>query len=50
LTAASGLMAISYWTVAGEFDGSWFAANLALIAWPLFFLRPLVSQLGSITR
>ena len=39
LTIAAGLMAVSYWTLMGEFDAFWFGTNAALVVWPLFFLR-----------
>jgi hypothetical protein len=46
LTIVAGLMAVSYWTLLGEFDPSWFLPNLALVVWPLFFLPRLVCDLG----
>jgi hypothetical protein len=46
LTMVAGLMAVSYWTLLGEFDPSWFLPNLALVVWPLFFLPRLVCDLG----
>ncbi len=42
LTVAAGGMAISYWTILGEFDPAWFLPNLALVIWPLLFLPRLV--------
>jgi hypothetical protein len=42
LTMAAGLMAISYWTILGEFDLLWFVPNLVLFMWPLFFLPKLI--------
>jgi hypothetical protein len=47
LTATSGLMAIAYWVIAGQFDPSWFITNLVLLVWPLFFLAALVRRLGA---
>ena len=44
LTMAAGGMAVSYWTLLLEFDPSWFLANLALVIWPLFFMRRLLSD------
>ena len=44
LTIAAGGMAISYWSILGEFDPSWFLPNLALVVWPLWFLPGLVRQ------
>jgi hypothetical protein len=42
LTMAAGGMAVSYWAILREFDPSWFLANLALVVWPLFFMRRLL--------
>ena len=39
-------MAVSYWTLLGEFEPSWFLANAALIAWPLAFLPSLICDLS----
>ena len=43
LTWAAGMMAVSYWALLREFDPVWFLSNLALVVWPLFFVRYLVS-------
>jgi hypothetical protein len=45
-TMAAGGMAVSYWTLLGEFEPSWFLPNLALVIWPLFFLPSLVAGAG----
>jgi hypothetical protein len=45
-TMAAGGMAVAYWTLLGEFDPAWFLPNLALVLWPLFFIRGLVRQIG----
>jgi hypothetical protein len=45
-TMVAGGMAVSYWTLLGEFDPSWFLPNLALVIWPLFFLPGLVRDLA----
>jgi Family of unknown function (DUF5360) len=42
LTMVAGGMAVSYWTLLKEFDPAWFLPNLALFAWPLFFIGNLV--------
>ncbi|MBB4823543.1 hypothetical protein HNO89_000763 [Sporosarcina luteola] len=49
LTFCSGLMAISYWTIRLEFDPSWWALNLALMLYPLFFIPRFIksSQVAS---
>ncbi len=44
LTMAAGGMAVSYWAILREFNPSWFFANLALVIWPLFFIRRLMSD------
>lgn len=42
LTMVAGGMAVSYWTLTGEIEWSWYGANLALLIWPLFFLPGLM--------
>ena len=37
-TTASGLQAISYWAIRGEFDWIWWLPNLFLLIYPLFFI------------
>ncbi len=44
LTMAAGAMAVSYWSLLGEFDPVWFIPNLALVVWPLWFLPRLVKD------
>jgi hypothetical protein len=41
-TMAAGGMAVSYWTILGEFDPAWNLPNLLLVIWPLFFLPGLI--------
>ena len=43
LTSTAGGMAIIYWALLREFDPQWFLPNLALFAWPLFYLPGLIS-------
>ena len=43
LTMAAGGMAVSYWALLKEFDPAWFLPNLALVVWPLFFMRDLLT-------
>lgn len=38
LTFCSGLMAISYWSIRLEFNMSWWALNVVLMLYPLFFI------------
>ncbi len=39
LTFCSGLMAVAFWTLRGDFDPAWWAPNLFfLLIYPLFFL------------
>lgn len=42
LTSCAGLMAISFWAISGDFDVSWWAPNLFLVAWPWVFLPGLM--------
>ncbi|MDP1909530.1 MAG: DUF5360 family protein [Alphaproteobacteria bacterium] len=46
LTSCAGLMAIAFWTFAGDFDLAWWAPNLALMLWPLIYLPRLMSTAG----
>lgn len=41
LTICAGLMAISYWTIIGDFDVAWWIPNLFLMLWPIPFLTKL---------
>lgn len=45
LTFCSGLQAISFWTFAGDFDPGWWAFNLYLLVYPVFFMKPLLFEL-----
>lgn len=42
LTSVSGLQAIAFWAIAGDFDVSWWMPNLFLLLYPLFFMRYLI--------
>lgn len=42
LTFCAGLMAISYWALVGDFQLSWWIANLFLIVWPSWFLVKII--------
>jgi hypothetical protein len=44
-TSISGLQAIAYWTVAAEFDLTWWIPNLFLLLYPLFFLRKIFKSM-----
>ncbi len=46
LTSCSGLQAIAFWVIRGDFDPSWWLPNLFLLIYPLFFMRGLVSLSG----
>lgn len=39
LTMVAGVMAVGYWLLLAEFDPAWFLPNLALVLWPLLFVR-----------
>jgi hypothetical protein len=42
LTSCSGLMAVSFWTLRGDFDPAWWLPNLFLLLYPLCFLPKLM--------
>ncbi len=44
LTFCSGLQAISFWTLRGDFDIFWWAMNLYLIIYPAFFIVKLFND------
>lgn len=44
LTMVAGGMAVGYWTLLKEFDPFWYLSNLALLVWPLFFLRETIAS------
>jgi hypothetical protein len=39
LTFCSGLQAIAFWVLRRDYDPSWWAPNLFLLVYPLFFVR-----------
>jgi hypothetical protein len=45
LTSVSGLQAISYWALSGEFDPAWWIPNLFLLLYPWIFIPNLLSDL-----
>lgn len=47
LTSVSGLQAISYWTLAKDFEISWWIPNLFLLIYPIFFIPNLVKHLSN---
>lgn len=42
LTSCSGLMAVAFWTLRSDFDPGWWAPNLFLLLYPLFYLPALI--------
>jgi putative acetyltransferase len=42
LTFCAGLLALSFWTLRGDFDVAWWLPNIYLVLWPLFFLPGLI--------
>jgi Family of unknown function (DUF5360) len=44
-TITSGLNAIAFWVIRGDFDLTWWLPNLYLLLYPLFFIPKLVRQL-----
>lgn len=47
LTFCSGLQAIAFWTLRADFDPVWWAPNLYLLLYPLFFVPGLVRAVGA---
>jgi putative acetyltransferase len=43
LTVCAGLLALSFWTLRGDFDVAWWLPNIYLMLWPLFFAGGLIS-------
>ncbi|HEX2947832.1 MAG TPA: DUF5360 family protein [Clostridia bacterium] len=44
LTFCSGLQAVSFWFLRSDFDLIWWASNLFLVIYPLFFIRGVVKE------
>ncbi|KKI92537.1 membrane protein [Bacillus sp. SA1-12] len=44
LTFCSGLQAIAFWIYSKDFDFTWWAMNLYLLIYPLFFLRMFMKE------
>ncbi len=44
LTSASGMLAVSYWAIRGEFDPTWWTPNLFLLLYPVPALAWLVRR------
>jgi hypothetical protein len=42
LSSTAGGMAVSYWALLGAYEPIWLEINLALFAWPLFFIPGLI--------
>jgi hypothetical protein len=47
-TVASGLNAIAFWAIRGEFDGLWWLLNLYLMLYPLVFIPRLLTAKESV--
>lgn len=47
-THASGLMAISFWTIQGDYSIDWWIPNLFLMLYPLFFVPALIKKINII--
>jgi hypothetical protein len=41
-TMSSGLNAVAFWTIRGDFDPTWWLPNLYLLLYPLFFIPNLL--------
>ncbi|WP_127573174.1 YvaD family protein [Paenibacillus xylaniclasticus] len=46
LTFCSGLQAIAFWAFSGDFDLIWWAVNLYLLLYPIFFIVGFLRKLG----
>jgi len=46
LTMASGLMAISFWAFTRDFSPQWWAPNLFLLIYPLFYIWRMLRAVG----
>ncbi|OXB93734.1 hypothetical protein B9L23_01925 [Parageobacillus galactosidasius] len=44
LTFCSGLQAIAFWVFRKDFDITWWAANLYLMIYPLFFIKDFIAE------
>jgi hypothetical protein len=44
LTVCSGLQAIAFWVIRSDYSLSWWAMNLYLLIYPLFFLVPKIRK------
>lgn len=44
MTFCSGLQAVSFWFLRNDFDFMWWAFNLYLVIYPLFFVKGLVRE------
>ena len=47
LTFCSGLQAIAFWALRGDFDPTWWAPNLFLMMYPPFFLVQMLREAGA---
>ncbi len=44
LTSCSGLQAVAFWVLRSDFDPMWWAPNLFLLIYPLFFIPGLIRE------
>jgi Family of unknown function (DUF5360) len=45
LTVPSGLNAIAFWIIHGDFDVNWWLPNLYLMLYPLFFISKVIHSI-----
>jgi Family of unknown function (DUF5360) len=50
LTMTSGLNAIAFWVIRGDFDPTWWIPNLYLLIYPFFFLPSLLRPMLEVAR
>jgi hypothetical protein len=50
LTMSSGLNAIAFWTIRGDFDPAWWLPNLYLLLYPLLFIPQLMTPTAALNQ
>jgi hypothetical protein len=50
LTMTSGLNAIAFWVIRGDFDPTWWTPNLYLLIYPFFFLPQLLRPMLEVSH
>jgi Family of unknown function (DUF5360) len=50
LTMSSGLNAIAFWVIRGDFDPTWWIPNLYLLIYPFFFMPQFLQPMLEVSR